>query len=1443
MAGRETHFPTIGIQGAILPADLLQRVMAGDKQLGGLRPEAYHLSEGERINEAITRSWNRLYTIWKHFSEASVRLPDSDLGTSLARERWLLPLFQELGYGRLQTARAVEVKGKSFAISHGWGHTPIHLVSFRVDLDIKQARVAGAARSSPHSLVQELLNTSEAHLWGLVSNGLKLRILRDNASLVRQAYVEFDLQAVFDGEVYADFALLWLLCHQSRVESDKPEDCWLEKWSKAAHEQGSRALEDLRQGVEKAISALGSGFLKHSANQILHDRLRLGQLTTQDYYRQLLRLIYRLLLLFVAEDRGLLLQPDVTDDAKNRYRRFYSTERLRRLAGDLRGTRHTDLYHGLKLIMNKLGKDTGCPELGLPALGGFLFSKEALPDLDPCELANWDLLEAVRALAFLRSAQTLTRVDYMNLHSEELGSVYEALLELHPKIHMETGLFELGTATGHERKRTGSYYTPESLVQCLLDSALDPVVEDACHQPNPEHAILRLKVCDPACGSGHFLIAASHRMAKRLASIRTGDEEPSPSAMQHALRDVVGHCVYGVDQNPMAVELCKVALWMEALEPGKPLSFLDHHIRGGNSLLGTTPKLIAAGLPDDAFNPIEGDDKTYCFALKKQNKKEREGQRDMVHLMAKEPEAEYNSIEARTRGIDEAPDSTFDDIQRKAEQFRSLAESLEYQHTQQIADAWCSAFVWRKHPEAPFEPITTDTIRCLEKDLKALMPAQQAEVTQLSRRYQFFHWYLAFPEVFAKGGFDCVLGNPPWERVKLQEKEWFAERSPAVAGAPNAAARKRLIESLKTEDPALYQQFLNDSRLAEGESHLMRNSGRYPLCGRGDINTYAIFAEMMRGLLAPIGRVGSVLPTGIATDDTTKYFFGDLIQSQTLHSLYDFQSGPGLFAEIGHARFKFSLVTMSGHAARAQKGAEFAFFLRDITELHEPNRRFRLTSHDIALLNPNTQTCPIFRSGRDAELTKGIYRRAPVFIREARDDQTEENRWGIKFSTMFHMANDSHLFRTRKQLEAEGWQLRGNVFGQDGHRYLPLYGAKMLYHFTHRYGDYRDQPMGSENTSLPDVPLYRLDDPQYMVFPRYWVREEEVFLRTANVPPSIIKAYQSQNETLALETLVMWLTGYHLNKGNEQVAANLMLKFHGSPFQSAVQDFKDWALAKSMEKEFPLTQADVDLIQQNDTALGMAWALIKAKCPSWLLGWRDITNSTNERTVVASILPLAGVGHKFPFIRLPHLAAPPSMSLLANLCSFVLDFITRQKLGGTSLTYFVLKQLPVCLPNTLRDISLWQMEQGTLENWIAQRTIELVYSSWELSSLAHSLGYDGPPFRWDDGRHFLLRCEVDAAFFHVYGIARDDVDYIMETFPIVKRNDEEKYGDYRTKCVILEIYDAMTEAIRTGQLYRTRLDPLPGPPTGELPDWPAGAPQPQDWPPHIHPPRHVTKTR
>lgn len=1298
--GRDS-FTTVRVEGRILPPDLLNRVSENDSGLGGLRREDYHLS-GESINEAVSRSWNRLLGVWTAFKERRENLPETEPETAMTRERWLLPLFRELDYGRLQTTRAVEIEGKSYPVSHAWENTPIHLAGFRAALDTRTSGRAGAARMSPHSLVQELLNRSDEHLWAFVSNGLHLRILRDNASLARQAYVEFDLEAMMDGEVYPDFVLLWMLCHQSRVEvaeGQRPEECWLEQWSQAAQEQGSRALDRLRDGVEEAIRKLGSGFLSHRENAALKKRLRDGDLHVQDYYRQLLRLVYRMLFLFVAEDRDHLLDPNADPEARDRYTRFYSTRKLRDHAGKRVGGRHPDLYRQLAFVIKMLGDEAGCPALALPALGGFLFDEAAAPDLATADIANRDLLDAVRALAFVDQGAGLTPVDYERLGAEELGSVYESLLERAPVLDADSGDFKLETVGGNERKTTGSYYTPDQLVTSLLDTALDPVLDEAAKKPDPECEILDLKVCDPAVGSGHFLIRAAHRIAHRLAAVRTGDGEPAPGPYREALRKVISSCLYGVDVNPMAAELCRFNLLLESLDPGKPLSFLDHHIKVGNSLLGTTPGLISSGIPDAAFKPIEGDNRELASAYKKRNREERGGQ---LTLALRTLDEEEESIGRAYASVEEVGNESFSEVREQAARYGELEASADLDHHRLVYDTWCAAFVWPK-VEGASEPITQETFASLTHRTGHLPPGGREEVERIRRRYGFFHWHIEFLPVFRdKGGFDVVLGNPPWERIKLQEQEWFAARNPEIANAPNAAARKRMIKALKQDDSALHAAFTEDLRVADGVSHLIRASGRFPLCGRGDVNTYSIFAETNRQVISKTGRVGCIVPSGIATDNTTRDFFADLVATQTLASLYDFEN-KGIFPNV-HSSYKFSLLTLTG-ARRLVEAAEFAFFCHAVSDLRDPKRRFPLSAEDIRLLNPNTRTCPIFRSRRDAEITKEIYRHVPVLIDERREDG---NPWGIKFSTMFHMSNDSGFFRTREELEAEGWELAepGNVFTDGRRRYLPLYEAKMLHHYDHRWATYTN----ATNSRL--MQPQEKQDPASVAQPRYWVPESEVRER----------------------------------------------------------------LRERWDRD-------------------------------WLLGWRDICRSTDERTTIFSVVPISGVGHTSPLLLAQSDPLLAGSVLRANMTTFAFDFVTRQKIGGTHLTYGFLNQLPVLPPETYDAPAAWE-PGSTLSDWISSRVLELTYTAHDLAPFARDLGYNGPPFRWDPERRFLLRCELDASYFHLYGIAREDVEYIMDTFPIVRKKDEAAHGEYRTKRVILEIYDHMAAA-----MHRAVGDAAPEPPS------------------------------
>ncbi len=1455
MAKRGTQFQTIRTEGALLPPDILQLVAS--LKVDGTNTAAFHLPPGIKINEAISQSWNSLRTHWAAFQNARKqhegKESESETGTAITNSHWLLPLFKELEFGRLVTSKSPVIDDKAYPIERFYNHAPIHFVGYKLSLDRRTKGARGAALASPHSMVQEFLNRSNEHLWAFLSNGLQLRILRDNISLSRQAFVEFDLESMMEGEVYSDFAILWLLCHQSRVESEKPEECWLEKWSKLARDQGTRVLNDLRNGVTSAIEALGQGFISHQKNEPLRERLRSGDLSKDDFYRQILRVVYRMLFLFVAEDRDLLHPPDATDDSRQLYESHYSTSRLRELAFRIRGSKHSDLWHSLSLIFDALGRNEGCPELALNGLGSFLWRRSSTPDLNgpvgnwevgssqvgsrevgrndeindssptgysllatPSTptgyslLANSSLLQAVRALAYVEQNKTLRNVDYRNLGTEELGSVYESLLELHPEVHIEAKTFELKTAAGNERKTTGSYYTPDSLVQCLLDSALDPVVEERLkearelansqsgigkkeernlpdwfrsisipdrdhllatgYSPLAEQALLALKVCDPACGSGHFLIAAAHRLARHLARIRTGETEPSPEDYQRALRDVIGRCIYGVDINPMAVELCKVSLWMEAIEPGKPLSFLDHHIQCGNSLLGTTPALLAKGIPDDAFKPIEGDEKSVCTSLKKDNKRERENYASgQGYLFA--PTLKLGNLPATIAKLNSADDATLSDVAAKEEMYAELVKGTDYRNARLLADTWCAAFVWKKDQSDLGQLCPTErNFRDIENNPHSINIHVKAEVERLAGQYQLLHWHLAFPDVFRlleneasteneqvgwNGGFDVVLGNPPWERIKIQEQEWFAERAPEIADAPNTASRRHLISRLAIENPTFYDDWIAAKRRSECESEFVRFSGLFPLCGRGDVNTFSVFTELNTRIVSTNGRVGCVVPTGIATDDTTKHYFNMLASSRRVISLFDFSNDELLFPEVRKHQH-FCLFTVAGRESLKKKNTQYAFFLTNPSQLHHSDRVFELSANDIALINPNSNTLPTFLNRTNAAITIHLYRRLPVLWREC---DTGGNSWSISFMRMFDVSNDSALFRRKEELiDDHNVTLHSDSFvGADGTEYVPLFDAKMAQQYNHRAANLSLSGHQFRKVSKDSSAVDQLRDPNYKVTPAYWISNTEVEDRISRWPRK------------------------------------------------------------------------------------------------WLLGFKDVTGVTSERLASFSVLPRCGVGHPYPVVFLESDSIGHA-NLLSVMNTFLVEFVLRQKMQGLHLTYFILKQLPIPHPNSFALPC--GFAECSLSEFVLPRVIELSYTAWDVQAFGLDCGYNGPPFEWSEERRYLVRCELDAANFHSYlgpsecwatdspelcemfSSPRNAVEYIMESLLIIKRKDEQAHGEYRTKRVILEIYDEMAEAIRTGQPYQTRLNPSPGPPTDAdgnfipMAEWDVN-----NWPSHIHKPR------
>jgi len=1468
MAKKPLHqlaYRAIRIEGGLLPAEELTRLtLLADPKASEQTEAQYRIAKGLKLRDEIARDFKIALTLWQDF-QALRRRQDVQAHEVTVRE-WLLPLLRDvLHFNDAARCPAIQHAGHQYAIGHAGngGRVPLVFAGFDQPLDSAAERfgetnpdTGKTRRRSPFMLAQEALNASDNSLWAIVSNGLTLRILRDNASLTRPAYIEVDLEALFTEELLADFSAFWLLAHASRFGTAEtpPTDCPWERWRAAGQQAGVTVRGKLRYQVAEALRALGTGFLSHPANGALRTALQSTQdgYDRQAFFEELLRLVYRFIFLATVEDRRdrgtgerLVFAPDASDEAKARYLAGYSLTWLRdRAVRRSQHDRHADLWQALSITFRALG--TGEPALGLPALGG-LFDTEQCPHLDSAQLDNRHLLAAVFQLGWFRADGGLSRVNYRDMGPEELGSVYESLLELVPDLQglaspvtarlAFVGDDETDASTkGNTRKLTGSYYTPDSLVQELIKSALEPVIAQTV-KANPERpveALLALTVCDPACGSGHFLLSAARRLADDVALHRAAAEReggaPTPADYRHALRDVVGHCLYGVDKNPMAIQLAKTALWLEAYSPDRPLSFVDHHLRVGDALLGVLdPKVLEDGIPDEAYTALSGDDKAVVSALKKQNKADLKSWRQIAggDLLTQA------GLAAQAVSIETLDDDTPEHLAAKRQAWAKAQNQAQHSSFARLADTYVAAFL------SPKQAGTGDTVP-LSGYLWSVLSGQapKAEVEDaaqaLCRQHGVFHWWLAFPQVAAKGGFSVMLGNPPWEQLQLSDEEFFAARAPSVASLAGEK-RKKAIADLQYSSPWLWEEFNAAKRQNDAANQYFRASGRFPLAAYGKLNTYALFSEAFLQAVSQTGRAGFIVPTGIATDDSTKQFF-EAISRGRLISLLDLRTGPGLFSEIGHQRFKFCLLTL-GAAPRA----EFAFFALQVEELADPRRRFTLAPDDFALINPNTRTCPVFRSQRDAELTKKLYRAAPVLIAEAAIDEDgklqrpEVNLWGISFSQgLFNMTSDSGLFADLPA--AAGQFVR-----------LPLYEAKMIHQFDHRWATYVDAVNGTVGeVETADVSDSQKADPACTVRPRYWVDEREVLARIARVPTRVARTWLAhhaardagdavaQDAALAdlLLALAQWVAGelFHRTSGirpaldgwtptqaqphiaptEVQLKArfprlNDVLRGEGLTTKKALAEFPKWATQNQDAR-----LADDELAELADALRASALAEVLRpvldhwmghRSPRWLMGWRDICRSTDERTVISSVVPRVGVGNKIPLF-FPHadVTAAQSAALLGNLTALTLDFVARQKIGGTTLNYFYMKQFPVLPPDRYTPADL---------AFIVPRVLELTYTAYDLQAWGQDLAaYDprpaagqGRPFAWNPERRAQLRAELDAYYARLYGLNRDElryildpkdvlgVDYPSETFRVLMEGEIRAYGEYRTRRLVLEAWD------------------------------------------------------
>ena len=1179
--------------------------------------------------------------------------------------------------------------------------------------------------------------------WGILTNGEKWRLYFSGARSVSEQFFEIDLAAILDlpGHNEGLFALdeedrrhwlkVFLLIF--RRDAFAPRGADPRSVHEKALEEGRfyerRVAEDLSNKVFGEVFPDLACTILDAAPQTDLQEVRDGALI----------LLYRLLFILYAEDRDLLPVRELRyDDYGLRKMRVDVGDRMDR--SDVFSETSARYWGAMSDLF--IAIDRGDASIGLPPYNGGLFDPTRTPILTNIRIPDVPMARVIDALSFERLPEGKKYINYRSLSVQQLGSIYERLLE-YEVVRDDGGITVRPNIFA--RRGSGSYYTPDDLVQLILAETLEPLVEarkqafrskidELARSSLPEHdrllqiraldpanALLDLKICDPSMGSGHFLVSLVDLMADQVIAAIADAEMEAPDAWgdyvsplteridtiratilanvgrrgwtmdpdhlddRHIVRRMVlKRCVYGVDKNPMAVELAKVSLWLHTFTVGAPLSFLDHHLRCGDSLFGVWVRPAI-------------------------DKAEQQG-----GLFLKGPLSRATHAAAPMLGIEELTDAEVAEVHRSADGF---AEVSEMTAPLNALLSLLHAFDWmdirdRENKAAYLawlDGAFGDPIHIAQGSAPVLTGAKEGErfsrlletARKLVDEERFLNWQVAFPGVWSDwekeelhGGFDAVIGNPPWDRMKLQQVEWFAARRPEIAMAPRAADRKRMIAGLEKAGDPLADGFARASERASTALRMARTGGDYPLLSRGDVNLYSLFVERALRLIKSDGMVGLLVPSGIASDKTAAPFFKGVATEGRLKALYDFENNGAFFPEV-HASFKFCVLVAS--ASPVPGNVQCAFFLQDVSEIKDPDRCFPLGAADFAHVNPNTGTAPIFRSRRDANLTTAIYGRLPVLVDRSSGDVVKS--WPVKYTRMFDMTNDSALFRTRAELEEKegAWPVGGNRYDSPSGTWVPLYEGKMVQAFDHRAAGIAVNPANVHRPARP-VPasLEQHRDPNWLPDPQHWVLESET--------------------------------------------------------------------------SFP-------------------------EAP-WLLSFKDVTAPTNVRSMIAALIPRSGAGNTLPVLSLEEAPRPSAALLLANLNSIPFDYVARQKIQGQHLNWYIIEQLPVVPPERYDAVRFGPKSAAEI---VREAVLEVTYTAHDMAAFARDMGYVDaagevlPPFRWDEDRRLQLRAKLDALYFHLYGITdRDDIRYVYSTFPIVKRQETQASGSYRSRELCLAWVNALS---------------------------------------------------
>lgn len=1360
-------YTSIHIYGHLLSDDILHSVET-DRSLEGNRDTDFKLDTP--LQETIDYAWTALRAGWGFYlTRSNVNDP---YGTRRSRE-FMEDFLLKFGYHpQRQQANVTTETGSSHAISFlcpDAGQMPVIVKGDRTG-DTEAGRLERCSldyrskgnrrEKSAHATMLEYLNNTE-NIYGIIANGPTLRLIRNSGQLVKLTYIEFDLRRMFEEDKYAEFCLMFRLLHSSRFKSEGDAPTIIEKYFNLSIESGNRIRDGLSQAAQKAMEIIGQATLKQTGegNDALRKAFSEGRINASKYNKELIHLLYRLLFLFIIEDRNLVYDGETPEKMRWReiYKKYYAASRFRSLSElpYARDSRYDDMWQGLMETFRLFEDESFGSKIGIKPLGGMLFDKDTLRWLKNCAISNDAMFDAFHALNVFRDENGQSvKINYSSLDVEEFGSVYEGILELRPTVTVgsKTSSWRFGYVGGLDRKSTSSYYTRPDLVQALIRSTLEPVIKERiARYLTPEEkvgSLLKMKVCDPASGSGHFILAMARTLAWYISSIRSGEDNPASMEYRNALREVIQKCVYAVDYNPDAIELCKLVLWIEGYCAGKPLSFLDHHVRCGNSVVGVANlNILLDGVPDKALSAVDKDTLKLAKEVNKKALKEAvaikyaKGQGLSLSLFEEGYQMGYVgdeqvSLAKQVQEINALPENTLLEELTKKHKWEELMESPRVESLRRACDIFVDAFYHDITEDEvtcadglhmPDFPYTSTVYQALEEikqfdnpdpNYVPLTPEFCQYIDREARKYHFFHWAVEFPEVFAEGdGFDVICGNPPWDKIKVEDKKWFESHSRMdIVNAGTAAQRKKVIEHLKDSDTTLFSEYQQALADAESMSSFVRFGGRFPLTATGDIDLYPMFAELCLNFSKEAW--GLVLPTGIAVNDSNKAFFSKLVDENRLISFYSFENEEKIFQSIAHDA-KFCLIT-AGKQIDCSRVVTGGFYLRRLDHIQDPHRIYHFKTEDFALFNPNTKSCPIFRTVEDAELTAKIYRKCGHIIE---NEKTGDNPWKVKFGSMIHMSNDSHLFRTYQQLINEGANLNGNRFTlSDGMEYVPLYEGKMIGIYNHHYATWP----------------------------------------TTHVRPNVINA-PSIDDLMAPTSYIMpWF----------------------------------WLPLNEVRDHFTKFDKDGNVIWK--------WS------HHWNIAYRGISKSTEVRTFIISAIPdtdFVGVGNSSTLL-FEERGAMPGAILLGILSSLPFDYVVRQKLGGNNVSTFIVKQFPVLAPDQIPDVIKWEM---------AKRVIELTYFNHDMDAWAEELWEEmtdeqrkemptvgkKEPFIFAPNRRAVLQAELDAIVAHLYGLTTDELRYILdpedicglgcinETFRVLKERELREYGEYRTRRLVLTAFHTL----------------------------------------------------